>query len=48
MRFEACSYNNEAFQMFIIGVKDKHMKMAKNIDGFLDTLCPKYRAWEEL
>ena len=34
MQFGVCSYPYEALQMFVIGVRDKHMKMAKNVDGF--------------
>ena len=33
--------------MCVIGVGDKPMNMAKNIDGFLADLCPKYRLWGE-
>ena len=29
-----------ALQMFLIGVWDKYMKMAENIDGFSATLLP--------
>ena len=29
--------------MFVIGVSDKPMKMAKTVDGFSAALCPKYR-----
>ena len=33
----------KALQVFVIGVMDKPMKMAKNVNGFSAALCPKYR-----
>ena len=32
--------------MFVVGVRDKLMKMAKKVDGFSAALGPKYRAEE--
>ena len=33
--------------MFVIGVRDKAMKMAKKVDGFSAALLPKYGARRE-
>ena len=38
---------NEALQMYVMDVRDKPVKMAKKVDGFLAALCPKYQAWGE-
>ena len=40
-QFGECSWYYEALQMLVIGVRDKPMKMAKNVDGFSAALWPK-------
>ena len=35
--------NPKALQMFVIALRNKPMKMAKNVNGFSATLCPKHR-----
>ena len=37
----------EALQMLVIRIRDKHMKMAKNVDGFSAALWPKKCVWGE-
>ena len=41
--FGVCSLHYKALQMFLIVVRHKPMKLAKNVDGFSPALWPKYR-----